>query len=171
MNTPQSNLAAYLNDHLAGAVGMLEVLDELGRVGNGDLDRFVHELRYAVTEDREELEALMRRAGIATSAVRRAAGWISEKAVEVKVRVDDPFNGAFRTFELLEIVALGIDGKRALWPTLRAIADAVPQVQGADYHHLAKRADDQRDAVEARRGEWARNAFATTSEPLTPVNA
>lgn len=114
MNTPREYLATYLNDHhLAGAAAALEVLDARHNVENPALERFAHELRAAIAEDRDELMRLMRAANIETSHVRRAVGWIGEKAAELKLTLDDPADGGLRTFERLEILALGIDGKKS----------------------------------------------------------
>src|SRR5437763_11196636 len=100
MLTSHTNLAVYLNDHLAGAIAAIEILDMLSRhTDSADLSQFVAELRVAVDEDREELERLMSRADIAKSTGRRVAGWISEKAAELKVRIDDPLGGALQLFE------------------------------------------------------------------------
>lgn len=160
MNTPREYLATYLNDHLAGAAAALEVLDALQNVDNSEFKRFAHELCVAIAEDRDELMRLMRTADIETSHVRRAVGWIGEKAAELKLTLDDPSDGGLRTFERLEVVALGIDGKRALWAVLQTISVVVPGLRDADYARLARRADDQRAAVEARRLECAKATFA-----------
>ena len=159
MNSPDAHLAVYLNDHLAGAAAALEILDSFQHSENPGLEKFATSLRAAILEDRDELTRLMAAAGIAASPVRRAFGWVAEKTAELKLKVDDPADSGLRTFELLEIVALGIDGKRALWAVLRSIAEVVPALRSADYSLLARRADDQRATVEARRLEWASGAF------------
>jgi hypothetical protein len=73
----------------------------------------------------------MSRAGVPFSTSRRVAAWIGEKTVELKTYVDDPLNGALRTFEQIEVVAVGIDGKRALWTALAAAAAGIPELQSA----------------------------------------
>jgi hypothetical protein len=159
MNTRDANLAIYLNDHLAGAVVALEILDGLLDHDDVELKRCAQELRSAIEEDRVELVRLMGAANIATSSVRRAIGWLGEKAVALKLTFDDPADGRLRTFELLETIALGIDGKRALWAVLRTISVNVPSLQAADYARLARRAEDQRGTVEAFRLQWAAITF------------
>jgi hypothetical protein len=166
MDTPHTRLAVYLNDHLAGAVSALEILETLEQQPDApDLNRFAAELRTEIAEDRDELERLMCRADIAQSTARRAAAWISEKAVELKVRVDDPNGGSLRIFELIEIVALGIDGKRALWAALATAAAGVPALKGVDYSRLSERADAQRQTTEVRRLQWATTALSRRSSP------
>jgi methyl-accepting chemotaxis protein len=163
MDMPHTHLATYLSDHLAGAAAALEILETLEKRPDApELNRFAAELGKAIAEDRDELAQLMRRAGLTVSSVRRAAGWISEKAAELKVHIDDPLDGSLRTFELIEIVAQGIDGKRALWAALAKIATGMPQLQ-ADYPRLSQRADSQRQAIEDRRLQWATAALTRTS--------
>jgi hypothetical protein len=163
MNSPEARLAVYLNDHLAGAVAAVEILETLQECDEVGLKGFVQELRLAIEADRDDLVRIMRAANVAPSSVRRLAGWLSEKAAELKVTLDDPGGHGLRIFELLEVVALGIDGKRALWATLQTIAPAVPSVRDIDYLGLARRAEDQRRAIEERRRQWALTAFTRTA--------
>jgi hypothetical protein len=159
MDTARPHLGVYLNDHLAGAAAALKILDALAAHDDAELTAFVQGLRQAIALDRDELARLMGDAGIAISHVRRAVGWIGEKAAELKLTLDDPADRGLRTFELLEVLALGIDGKRALWSVLRIVSTEVPSLR-ADYARLAHRADDQRAAVETRRLEWAAKALS-----------
>jgi hypothetical protein len=154
-----TNLAVYLNDHLAGAAAALESLDVLSKHPDApELNAFAIELRTAIAEDRDTLQAMMRSANISPSAGRQAAGWIGEKMAEMKVWIDDPADGALRAFELLELVALGIDGKRGLWITLNTAM--LPELRGADYARLLQRAESQREAIEKHRLQWGRKVLA-----------
>ena len=160
MPTPGEHLATYLNDHLAGAEAALEVLETLQQHEDAAIARFAAELRPRIVEDRDELVRLMHAVDISPSRARRTVGWIGEKAAELKLALDDPSDSGLRTFERLEAIAPGIDGKRALWAALQTIARTVPALHDADFVRLARRADDQRAAVEARRLACASVAFA-----------
>jgi hypothetical protein len=159
MKTAGPHLEIYLNDHLAGATAALKMLDTLEVHDDVELREFVSSLRRAISQDRDQLARLMANAGVEEGTARRAASWIAEKAAELKLTVDDPRDGGLKTFELLEMLALGIDGKRALWAALRIVSTDVPSLR-ADYATLAQRADEQRTAVESRRLEWAAKAFS-----------
>jgi hypothetical protein len=158
MTVARSYLAIYLNDHLAGSDAALKMLDALAAHDDSELKGFATALRQAISLDREELLRLMGNADVAVSSVRRAVGWVGEKAAELKLRLEDPGDHGLKTFELLEVLALGIEGKRALWSVLRIVSTEVPSLR-ADYARLAQRADEQRAGVEARRLEWAAKAF------------
>ena len=158
------NMATYLNDHLAGSVAALELLEHLEAAHAGTpLERFVAELRADVAADRQELEALMGGLQIAESRTRKATAWLTEKVTELKLRLDDPAGEALRLLEALEAVAIGIEGKRALWRALAAAAEAAPLLRVLDYERLEQRADEQRRRVEVMRLEAAKAALGAAS--------
>ena len=66
-------VATYLNDHLAGSVAALELLDQLIETHEGKpLSSFFQELRADVRKDQEVLRMLVQRFG-KESAIRKAA--------------------------------------------------------------------------------------------------
>jgi hypothetical protein len=154
------HLATYLNDHLAGSVMALELLEKLEAEQAGTaLERFLAELRTDITADQQELETLMERLKVARSVPRRMAAWITEKFSELKLRLDDPAHGALRLLESLEVLVVGIEGKRALWRALEAAAQAEPALRGTEYARLAQRAEEQHDRVELARLDAAKAAL------------
>ena len=154
-------LHRYLNDHLAGAAGALQLLDQLVEKASTPSDRaFFTELRSEITEDRETLEALLAQLGGQQSGLRQLGGWLAEKVGRLKLVIDDPAGGAFERMEALEILKIGIHGKQLLFEALTAVA--VPGLEGIDLQRLERRAADQQDRVEARRLEAARRAFSPT---------
>jgi hypothetical protein len=154
------HIATYLNDHLAGSVVALELLEHLEAAHAGaDVGRFAAELRADVSADRRQLEALMESLQVAESRTRKASAWLSEKMTELKLRLDDPADGALRLLEALEAVSLGIEGKLGLWRALAAASEGEPSLQGLDYERLAQRAVDQRSRVEAERLRAAKSAL------------
>jgi hypothetical protein len=156
-------LATYLNDHLAGSVVAIELMEHLEKAYAGTaVARLVAGVRADVGADRAELEALMKRLGVSESRSRKATAWLTERAAERKLKLDDPSGGPLRLLEALEAVELGIDGKLALWRALAAAAEKVRELQGVDYDRLARRAEEQRDRLEPARLDAARAAFGTT---------
>lgn len=154
------HIATYLNDHLAGSVVALELLDHLtATYSEADLTAFFRQLRADIAADREELEELMERLNIGESRTRKASAWMAEKMTELKLRFDDPKGGPLRLFESLEALSLGIEGKRSLWIALTAAAEKTPSLGILDYERLRKRAQEQRDRVETLRIETARKAL------------
>lgn len=148
------HLGTYLNDHLSGAVAVLELLQHLEGT-HPDLAPFLQQLRQDMEEDRRELEALIARLGATQGTVRRAAGWIAEKLARLKMTVDDLSGSKLKSLESLEAVAIGIHGKSCLWRGLKL----APSAGGPDYDRLIARADEQREPIESVRLEAARAAF------------
>ena len=116
----QKYLATYLNDHLAGSVTLLEILDHLSSAYAGtEIQQFAVELRAEVTADRQELERVMATLQIAHSSARKASAWIASKMSELKLHVDDMRDKGLRLLETMELVSVGIEGKHCsgfLWP-------------------------------------------------------
>ena len=150
--------ATYLNDHLAGALGGLTLLDHIeSQFSDSHAGRLAAELRAEVEDDRQKLETVLADLGVSRSAPRQAAAWLSEKLAQLKLRLDDPRSGPLHRLEALEAMSLGIEGKRLLWVSLLAAAD--PRIT-VDLEALERRAADQRQRVEVLRREAAREVFA-----------
>ncbi len=157
----RDHIATYLNDHLAGATGAVELLEHLEKERAGtEVGRLAAELHAEVETDRQALKSIMERLQVSQSRTRKAAAWLGEKAAELKLRLDDPAGGSLRLFESLEALALGIEGKRSLWHALAAAAEEAPDLKVADYQDLIRRAEDQRSRVETARLEAARRTLA-----------
>jgi hypothetical protein len=157
-----NDLVSYLNDHLAGSVGALELLDRLVKTYEGKpLERFFMDLRGDIQEDQKKLEELIHKLGEEESAVRKAGAWILEKLSRAKIRLSESEEGDMGLFLALEALALGITGKRALWRALASVSEMVPSLARLDYAELETRATEQTGRVEAKRIEFARTVFAT----------
>jgi hypothetical protein len=154
-------LTTYLNDHLAGSVAAIELLDHLREASKGTArENVLASLRSDIEEDQGVLQELLSDIGGKESRVRKATAWVAEKLGEVKLNFDDPGSGELPLLEILEWLALGIQGKLALWRALEAARDCVPQLRSIDLPTLERRALEQHDRVEAERLRVARMALA-----------
>jgi hypothetical protein len=164
-SSPVTNqyLATYLIDHLAGSVAALELLEDLKTTyADTALANFFAQLQTDIAADRDELQTLMDRLQIVESQPRKVIAWLTEKSVELKLRLDDNARGPLRLLESLEAVGLGIQGKLGMWHALDASAvDFPPLLALVDYERLAQRAEEQRRRVEIVRLEAAKTAFAS----------
>ena len=156
------DLTEYLNDHLAGSVAALELLDHVVETYAGKpLERFFRELRDDIRSDQEQLEELIAKLGLKESTVRKAGAWIAEKFLRPKIDLERDSKSELGLFLALEALVLGITGKRSLWRALEAASRLVPALARLDYSGLEKRAIDQCERVEARRLEIGRSVFKT----------
>jgi hypothetical protein len=155
------HLTVYLNDHLAGSMVAVELLMALERT-YAEIEPALAALRVDVEHDQMELKALMDRLNIAERGVRKIGGWLAGKTTQLKMRIDDRSGGVLHLFESLEAISLGIEGKLALWRTLKAVADLSPDLACSDYERLMKRAIEQRSRAEALRLQSAITALRPT---------
>lgn len=159
------HVATYLNDHLAGAVAAIDLLEQLEAAEpDATSTRALAELRAEIVADRQALGALMSRLQIDESRSRKAMAWLAEQASRIKLRLGDPTDGALGRLEALEALALGIEGKRALWRCLATVANDAPGLRDVDYERLTQRAEDQRRRVEGMRLEAARAALGDSAQ-------
>ncbi len=155
------DLSSYLNDHLAGSVGAVELLKRLIETYEGKpLERFFTELLDEIKMDQEKLQGLINKLDAAESAVRKAGAWIAEKISRSKIQLDEAREGEMGLFLALESLALGIAGKLSLWRALEAASEAAVQLRALDYADLKHRAREQFDRVETKRVEVARKVLS-----------
>ncbi|MFN2475038.1 MAG: hypothetical protein ABR526_01685 [Chthoniobacterales bacterium] len=160
-----SQLSVYLNDHLAGAIAALELIEHLGKNHpDTDLEMFCAELHAEVSADLDVLRDLLHTFDEKESAVRKAGAWVAEKLGRVKLGLSGNDATGTGLLEGLDGLILGITGKRFLWRALAAAAETIPQLRGPDYPTLEQRAVEQRDRVDARRLAVAREAFRRREE-------
>src|SRR5438270_13561036 len=81
------NLAAYLNDHLAGSIAAIELMDDLIKASEEEaLKRFFAGLKAEIESDQKILENLIERADESQKTSRKVAAWLSEKAARLKFK-------------------------------------------------------------------------------------
>jgi hypothetical protein len=152
-------LATYLNDHLAGSVAAVELLEHLIKAHKGKpLEKFFQELHDGVVTDQEALRKLLQRFS-KEGVLRKATAWIAEKIGRVKIKAGGEKFGEMGLLQALEVLVLGITGKQLLWRALNAALGNSPLLRGVDLGKLEERAIDQLERVEALRLETAREVF------------
>ena len=155
------DLPTYLNDHLGGSVGALEMLGDMIDAQKGKpLEAFLKTLREDIESDQDELKRLMKNLGIEESTVKKAGAWVAEKFSRAKLRIGDSGEPNLALLQSLESLSLGITGKRSLWRMLAAASESTPQLSGFDFAQLEQRAVDQFERVESEAETVARRMFS-----------
>jgi len=152
-------LDSYLNDHLAGSVSALELLEHWVRVHDGEqLADFFRDIKAEIRQDQEKLREVMYSLGIEESNVRQAGAWAAEKVGRVRLMIagDEPRSvGLMLT---LEGLIMGVTGKKLMW---RALAAAnLPQLNGYHFEEVQRCAEQQIERLEAERMRAVPEAFA-----------
>lgn len=147
-----SDLAIYLKDHDAGSEAALQILDHLEEHhGAGAIGEMARTLRPQFHSERAQVHALLHSLDDSFSAPRRLFGWLSEKALQLKLMADDPDNGALRLLETVEMLGLGVHGKRGMWKALDANKACVPLLEKVPFAALIAQAEEQEALIESVR--------------------
>ena len=156
-------LSVYLQDHLAGAVFGVELVEALEHDHElTELGRLAAAWKAEIKADQLELRHVAERVGATPNAIKEAIGWISERASRLKLHRES--HGDLGTFESLETLALGITGKAKLWQTLALAARTDERLTGFDFARLQTRAREQHDEVESYRQRLAQIVFSRTGQ-------
>ncbi|MEB3369791.1 hypothetical protein [Saccharopolyspora mangrovi] len=168
MDAPPANvshqklLAIYLNDHLAGATGGVELAARAARANRGgtpDISARIRALTEEVRADRRSLREIMASVGVKTTHHKVFAAWLGEKAARFKLNA-----GVFRRSPLsalIEVEALNVavQGKARGWRTLLAAAEREPGLDAQHLRTLLDRAQQQLSELENLHHEVATQVF------------
>jgi hypothetical protein len=157
----QDPLGIYLNDHLAGATGGLELARRVARAGQvpappAELQQFAQE----VAADRDALLRMMGTLGIPVRGYKVWAAWAGEKAGRLKPNGRLTTRSPLSNLEELELMRLGVEGKAAGWRTLRTLADRDSRLDTVQLDELISRAGRQAGFLEESRIKAAQQVIA-----------
>lgn len=163
-------LRIYMNDQLALGYGWRELARRAQRNNEGtDLGRVLTGVANEIAEDVASFEAMIRRLGFPRSPVKPTLAIAAERTSRLKL------NGRLRgysplsRFLELDVLLMGLEGKKLLWSTLRDFAGLARRLPDTDFEHLIRRAESQGAQVEPFRREAALLAFADA--PSDPERA
>ena len=146
----QSPLVTYLHDHLAGSSFAVELLKSLHDQHPNSLGVFANDMLTDVRKDQATLLSIVDRVGEGHFDLYEIGGWIAEKMSRLKLREDGAAIG-IGTLEAVETLALGVQGKLALWRSLQTLQPTDLRVSGFDFAELASSAQEQFKRVEEQR--------------------
>jgi hypothetical protein len=157
---PAHALRRYLQDHLAGSVAALQLMATLADHERGlPLEQKLRVLHYEVTEEQERLKAILARLEGEESPLKRAAAWLTEKLHRGRLAFAERVDPGLARLEGLESLALGLQGKLALYRALEDVAPDEPRLGGYPFAALQARTLTQHAMVEQERMAAARAAF------------
>jgi hypothetical protein len=152
------NLDSYLNDHLAGSISALELIDHWVNAHKGEpLGRFFAQIEKEIKEDQDTLRDVMRTLGVEESKMRQAGAWAAEKVGRARLIVAGDEPDSLGLVLTLEGLIMGITGKKLLWGSLAA--EKMPQLDSYNFEQLRRRAEQQVEQIEAERISAIRQAF------------
>jgi hypothetical protein len=157
-------LRIYLQDHLAGSTGGLE-LARRARNANRDTPygEPLAKLADEIEADRRSLESIMEDLGFGADRAKNLGFWAAEKAGRLKL--NGQLTGYSPLSRMIEIEGLitGVNAKLSLWRTLRDVADSVTELEADRLAVLIERAEQQIGTLHDLRSRAGREAFAESA--------
>src|SRR5689334_19753535 len=151
MKTKQ--LKVYLQDHYAGGVSAIELLEHLSKANEDKpIERGLQQMLSQIEWDHDQLHLIMQALGFDESRIRDAGAWMGEKFGRVKLGFGSAAHEQLRLLQALEILMIGITGKKLMWRTLRELV-SYPELKVTDFDYLERRALEQLDELERWRLE------------------
>jgi hypothetical protein len=155
----------YLNDHLAGAMLGSDLAEQIQNQSEGTaLGELMKWLAPQIEEDRQTLIALMERLHISRNPVKQATAWMAEKASRVKLGGRTSGEPEVGMFMAVETLCLGVQGKLALWTSLKEVADRYELLASVKLDEMIERAETQHSALERERRAASRRALGSAVE-------
>ncbi|UJW30448.1 hypothetical protein L3Q67_35415 [Saccharothrix sp. AJ9571] len=153
-------LGIYLNDQLALGMTWRELARRAARNNRGTaFEAPLAEVAAAIAADVEAFRGIMSSLGVRPNPVKAGLALLGERLARFKPNGRLVSYSPLSRFMELEVLAMGIEGKKILWSTLRDGAALQSRLPGVDFDHLIERAAGQRSILEPLRREAARDAL------------
>jgi hypothetical protein len=163
-------LRIYMNDQLALGVGWRELARRAQSQNEGTaLGDALAGVATGIAEDIETFEGIMDRLGLGRDRVKPMLATGAERLGRLKLNGQLRGYSPLSRFAELDVLAMGIEGKKILWANLRDFAGLRVRLPDLDFDGLIERAARQRAELEPFRALAGREAFGTpVARPPSP---
>jgi hypothetical protein len=159
MHADHEYLRIYMNDQLALGVGWRETARRAARENQGSpLGDALETVALEIADDVSLFEAVMRRLGLARNPVKPVLAVAAERVGRLKPNGHVRSYSPLSRFVELDVLVMGIEGKKILWQNLRDLAGI--NLTDIDFDALIERADGQRRLLEPFRKDAGREVLA-----------
>ncbi len=153
-------LGVYLNDHLAGATGGIELVRRMAGADRGSqLGEALQRLESEIVADRVALLEMMAALGVPVRRYKSYLAWMAERAGRLKLNGHLLRQSPLSRLVELEALRLAVEAKAAGWRTLCALANHDDRLDVGRLDGLLARARQQADAAEELRVRTAAEVF------------
>lgn len=154
-------LGIYLNDHLAGATGGVDLFNRAARAHQGTATGdMLKSLATEVAEDRAALLEMVRALGVPIRRYKLYAGWLGEKVGRLKPNGRLFGRSPLSTLVEIEAMRIAVEGKASGWRTLRILADHEGRLNTGRLDGLLDRARRQAGTLETLHARSAAEIFS-----------
>ena len=155
-----TRLSTYLNDHLGGSAGGVELARRLYSSNkDNQYGPKLGQIAKQIEEDIASLREVMVRLGVEADRIKQAGAWAFEKVGRLKLNGQLLGYSPLSRLVELEGLMLGVTGKLGLWMVLNENYGEDPRLTGIDFADLITRAREQRRSLEAMRRSAAAEAL------------
>jgi hypothetical protein len=159
-------LSIYMNDHLAAGIAWREVARRAQRQNRGTpLGDELARVAGEIAEDVAAFEQIMERLELPRDSVKAKLAVVAERLGRLKLNGQIRGYSPLSRFVELDLLAMGIEGKKVLWANLRDAADLGTRLPSVDFDELIRRAEGQRARLEPFRAEAGRETFGPHGSP------
>jgi hypothetical protein len=153
-------LRIYMNDQLALGIGWRELARRAQRSNRGsEVGDALALVAREIAEDVSTFETLMLRLEIPKSPLKGPLAIAAERVARLKLNGELLSYSPLSRFLELDVLTMGIDGKKQLWATLRDLAGLRERLADTDFNALIQRAEQQRERLEPFRQQAAQRCF------------
>ncbi len=153
-------LGIYLNDHLAGATGGVELARRAAGTRRGTpAGDVLRSLAEEIAEDRRALVEIMEALDVPVRRYKACVGWLAEKAGRAKPNGQLLGRAPLSDLLELEMMRIGIEGKAAGWRVLHVVAGHDDRLDAGRLDELLARAARQADTVKELHAQTADRLF------------
>jgi hypothetical protein len=160
-------LGIYLNDHLAGSVGGIELAVRTEQENRSNpvgryLAAFIPELRH----DQSILKSVMQTLELKEDPLKTRGAWLSEKLGRLKLNGSLVRYSPLSRLVELEGLCAATEARLCLWRTLARLSAKDTRLAGYDFEALIARGETQQQALQHLRARAADVAFADEPVPF-----
>jgi hypothetical protein len=157
----QALLGIYLNDHLAGTTGIVELARRAAASQRGtETGEVLQQLAAELTAGRAALRTMMATLGVPERQYKTWAAWLAEKAGRLKLNGSLLERSPLSSVLELEMLRLGMEATGAAWHTLSELAERDERLNKTQLTDLLARAKQQSQTLEELRIRAASRAFS-----------
>jgi cytochrome P450 len=154
-------LGIYLNDHLAGTTGIVELARRAAASQRGtETGEVLQQLAAELTAGRAALRTMMATLGVPERQYKTWAAWLAEKAGRLKLNGSLLERSPLSSVLELEMLRLGMEATGAAWHTLSELAERDERLNKTQLTDLLARAKQQSQTLEELRIRAASRAFS-----------
>jgi len=158
-------LSVYLNDQLALGIAWRELARRAQRNNRGsEIGTALAEVATGIAEDVETFKEIMSRLGVRRNLAKIGLAFGAERLGRLKPNGRIASYSPLSRFVELEVLTMGIEGKKVLWTTLRDLAGLGSRLPDIDFDELIRRAERQRQSLEPHRARAGTQALSISSQ-------